>query len=568
MSAALLTHSRGYTLAAVGSVISASALQTALNDTTTYPNPATFLVNDGDFDGALTVPANRTASIIAVNHGGVRIRGSQTATITSGWTQVGATPVYQCTVAHVVYGVMVSGRPLLQFTSLANLTNSKFGNGTTTAPPEGFFSQAGTLYLRLEGGGSPNGTAVTITRSGVTDTSGGTGITIPSSANITFEGITLEQWPRRAIFVDEAGTLLARRVWFHNCYLGVQDPNTTTGTTSHIRLENCTYNLSGTSGTYNGPWAIRKQLGAASQGTSVDGTGIYTSNLGGKLCKVTCDDIQIYRCEMRDTFDCVEIKGRLSASDYGLANRTSYIRENLFWRFVDNGPEVEPGDRYTYMEVDHNIMVDGYVSIAMAPFLAGQIDVYNNIIYISEDWYADSGATVGTAIKHSGTSEFPGMVPVYPGSTPGGANTVQKNIHVYKNTFIMGRSATQWARIATADEASFTFEGTYYRDNITIHYKSRKWELGGYELSRYNLLWHGGSAAEFTMNHYKHPDIGGTSGIWTGTIYETRPTVAPLSVDPQLGSTSTTRFNLQSGSPCIGAASDGSDLGAVPFGSS
>lgn len=568
MTVAVLTRSTGYTLQTVTPTINASALQTMLNDTTTYPNGSTVLVNDGDYDGVLTVPASRLLTIVAVTHGGVRIRGSVTTPITSGWTQVGATPVYQATVAHVVYGVMVSGRPFLKFTSLANLTNSFFGDGSTVAPPEGFFSQAGTLYLRLEGGGSPNGTSVTITRSGVTDTSGGTALTIPSSASITLEGITFQQWPRRAIFVDESGTIVALSVWFHNCYFGVQDPDTSNVPTSHIRLENCTYNLSGTAGTYNGPWAIRDALGESSQGTSGNPDGLYESNLGGKLCKVTCDDIQVLRCEIRDTFDCTEIKGRHTATDYGLANRTSYIRENLFWRFVDNGPEVEPGNRFTYMEIDHNIMVDGYVNIAMAPFLKGQIDVYNNVIYISEDWLADSGATVGTAIKHSGTSAFPGMVPVYPGSTPGSDLTVQKNIHVHHNTFLLGRSATQWARIVTADEASFTFTGTYYRDNITIHYKSRKWELGGYELSRYNLLWHGGSATEWNFNHYKHPDIGGTVGIWDGTVYETRPTTAPLSVDPQLGSTSTTRFTLQSGSPCISAASDGSDVGAVPFGSS
>jgi hypothetical protein len=147
-------------------------------------------------------------------------------------------------------------------------------------------------------------------------------------------------------------------------------------------------------------------------------------------------------------------------------------------------------------------------------------------------------------------------------------NTVQVGCHLYNNTFILGKSATQWGRPVTADEASFTYSDCYFRDSILLHYKSRKWELGGYVLSRYNLLWPGADTAQFTVAHYKHKSIGGTATIWDDTIYDTRPTTAVLGTDPLLGATPATLFHLTASSPCRAAGSTGGDLGAIPYGES
>lgn len=550
--------------------------QALLDDTTGFPNGTTAILPSTTYYEVLTVPANRTLTLRAATDGGPIVSAYASTPITAGWSQVAATPVYSQALAYEAFGLMVSGRPFLKFDTLAHLTNALFANGTTDAVPEGFYSDGTTLYLRLDTGLTPNGTSVYVTRSGLTTGAAGTGLTIPSTSSITLEGITFEGWPRRGIFVDESATLIARRCWLHNNWHDIEDPSTTTTPTSHIRLEHCTFTMRGTSGTYNGPWAIHKYLGFGAHGSAGGTNGIYGSNLGNSAATViTCDDFQAYRCVVHDKWDAFQVKGRyrraLGGVDYGWANRTSYIRECLFWRLDDNAEETETGDRWCNIEVDHNIAVDCFQPFAMAPFLTGRVDVHHNIQYISEDWWAESAAVLSKIFKVSSAGIFTGAASGS-GVAIGDDLAIQMGIHIYNNTFIGGRSTTQRGKLYDADKTDWTFSDCYFRDNIAIHTNSFAWELGGFVLSQYNLLWHGGSyTASFNLNDYKHASIGGSATIWNGTgvylaVYDTRPVVAPLSTDPLLGATSTTLFNLTASSPARGAASDGGDLGAVAYG--
>jgi hypothetical protein len=223
--------------------------------------------------------------------------------------------------------------------------------------------------------------------------------------------------------------------------------------------------------------------------------------------------------------------------------------------------EVEPDVRYTYMEVDHNFFLDGFVFLAMAPFAAGQIDVHHNILYTSEDWYvestglADSARTRSKIFKHTGTDAY--------------LTGVQTGIHQYNNTCIVGKIDTQYGQMyETGDESDFTFTNSYWQDNIAVTYRSQKWELGGYVLSQYNIIYGNGSP-DFVANDYKHVSAGGTSNYWdvTDITKDQRPVNGVITVDPGLGTTAATRFYIQStSSAAYHGGSASTDLGAIPFG--
>lgn len=540
----------------MAAVVASGTLASIIADATNYPNGSTVLMPSTTYyEDNLTFPAGRVLTLLAAVDGGPTLSAYNATPITSGWTQVGATPVYSQGLAFRTYGLMVNGRPLLEFSSLANLTNAKFADGTTEAPPEGFYSDGTTLYLRLEGGGSPNGTSVSYVRSGLTSGTNGTGITLLNTNSITFEGWVFEGFPRRGIFVNESATLITRRCWFKNTWRGLEDTGTTGVPTSHIRIESCMHSMRGTSGTYNGVWNMFKAMGKNVRGTSGNPDGLYGSNLGNSgMFNVTCDDLQVDRCVFVGSWDAGQCKGRETAVDYGRANRTSYIRNCLYWQLVDNGLESETGPKYMYIDVYGNIAVDCFQPFATAPFMAGEVEIHHNVALITTDYPTHATDILAKGTKHTGAGAY--------------TSGVQTGLHIYNNTFILAGNATQHSRWYDSDPADFTFTDSYYRDNIFLFTDSFVYALGGMVLASQNLLWHGGTiTGSFNNNNHKHSSAGGTTSIWTGTANDTRPTTGPLSANPLLGSTSTTRFNLQSGSPCIGVSSTGGDLGAVPFGS-
>jgi hypothetical protein len=546
-------------------VAGVTTLSSAIADTATYPNGSTIYCTGTFYEqiAAASFAASRSITIQALPPHSAVLTGSFATPITTGWTQLGgAGPVYTKTVAHVVFGLTVDGRPMLNYDTLARLQAATFNTGEA-GPPEGFFSIAGTLYLRLSDSSSPDGKTVVYTRSGITDGPGGYGIVTPDNTTVTLIDMVLDHWPSRGISVGETGArVTGTRLWFRNVLTGVGDGGTPNLLTNHIRLEGCEYHMSGpvaaAAQQWNGPWNIRKTLGETAQGTANGGfDGVYHSNLSGRIIQVTCDDVQVSNCYIHDTFDCCEVKGRWETQDLPLAERISYIRGNTMTRFCDNGSEHDPVKKYTYLRVDHNFYMDGFGVFSTAPLKFGQVEIDHNIVWMSEDWYSDDGATIGKILKPVGNNSDPGV-------SDSGA---MAPVLVHHNTFYVGHSAAQRWRIYETNsggQTDFTYTGSLYRDNITIVYYSQKWELANWVLSPNNIIWPEIASANFVAADFKKSPAG-TPNVFGGDTRDKRPVAGILSVNPLLTGGAAGKFLLSAGSPARSAASDGGDLGAAPF---
>jgi hypothetical protein len=212
---------------------------------------------------------------------------------------------------------------------------------------------------------------------------------------------------------------------------------------------------------------------------------------------------------MYEGFDGIQPRGIAPDLIGKLPDKPSDISYNVFMNFGDNSLEPDGWTRLLNLRVHHNLVLDGYDPLSCAPTQRGPLTVDHNIFYSS----LENGLSGGRLIKLG---------------QPRSAFDLNTGLTIVHNTFVEEGNGL-------VSKQSAEFQDNVLENNIMVCSRG-DWELRGWTPSRYNLVF-------------------GTNAL-PQCIHE----------DPKFVSKKPIDFRLSESSPARGAASNGTDLGAIQFG--
>jgi len=354
--------------------------------------------------------------------------------------------------------VIADGRNLYNYNSMAQMKTCKRGKEAT--PQEGFFYQAGELYIRLLGGADPSKVDVAISRPDarvLLDIKG---------QHIVLEGLRFHVAPEAAVRIralrDHAPSdIVIRDCYFFGCLYAIAGRRIRTGDEeygpSRVTIEHCQFS---NYPTYQ--WMRYGQLQMAPTWGAM-----YHSCLGGAAIAPGGDGVtawKIRHCYIHDCFDGIEPATVVSRwgekdpeakkKDRTLLNEYAY---NLLHNCADDSIEFD-AIGYAGVYAHHNVILDGFCMLGLSPVQRGGVTIEHNIVYVSPEY----GLPWGVIFKFS--------TPSASAFWRGGFNPLT-GMTIRNNTLVNAKCGVSWGTDSRHQP--------YFKDNLvgnnTIY--ARDWKF-------------------------------------------------------------------------------------------
>jgi len=477
-----------------GASVSASSLQAAIDRA---PSGAVVLIPDCTYHEEITIA--KPLTLRAVTPGGVTLTGSTKTRPT--YTLVNSTiGLYKTEMRCAVTWAMYRDRSLMDYKNYSNLISLTFPTGSrltvanVPGPDEGLVNAGGFMYVRLRDNLNPNDPSVDLrpARCGASR-----GIYVKSSG-VVIEGLNITNFPVSGITVNgSANNVQIRNNRFSGMHFGINVWSS--GSDRTIVVENNEYSGKPT-------YEHRRS------GDQNTWRGLYDSNLVTRFFSSATNGLTIRGNYVYEAFDGIEVKG--GSTTLSPATTTD-VSGNVLQNIVDNAFEFDTALKIANMRVHHNLVVDAYAYVSLAPFQAGSLMLDHNIFYASPERGLQHADWVKLKL-HKGTY----------------ASNPFTNITLAHNTVILGDSAIQKSRL--------------YQDDDNLKY----WNC----MMANNAFLFRTTESRYTLGPPSDPSSTfGFSGnlIWGTNTYTSPYPSAPRHEDPLLKSGGLVTFSPPTGSPLI-----------------
>lgn len=409
--------------------VSASSIQDAIDRSA--PGAVIVVPNCTYFE-ELTI--SKPLTLQAATPGGVTLTGAMETRPVYSLVEP-ATGLYKAPVECTVAWAMYRDRSLMDYKDYSNLKSFTFPTGSRLAvagipgPDEGFATSDGNFYVRLRGGINPNDPSIDLrpSRCGVTR-----GIFIKSS-DVVVEGLNITNFPVSGIAVDRS----ANNVRIRN--------NRFSGTQTGIRVWSSSSDRSIV--VENNEYSGKPTYEYRRSGNQDAWAGLYDSNLVTRFFSSATNGLIIRGNYVYEAFDGIEVKG--GSATLPPATLTE-ISGNVVQNIVDNPFEFDTALKIAAIRAHHNLVIDGYAYVSLAPFQAGKIILDHNIFYASPEHGLQRADWLKLKL-HNGTH----------------AHDPFTNITIVHNTVILGDSEKQQSRLYQ-DDKNLTYHNCIIVNNALM----------------------------------------------------------------------------------------------------
>jgi hypothetical protein len=448
---------KAMTIAVNGRSMSALSLQDAIDRAA--PG-AVILVPNCTYYEELTI--SKPLTLRAATLGGVTLTGAVEEPPVYSLVDP-AIGLYKAPVECSVAWAMYRDRSLMDYKNYSNLMSLTFPTGSRLAmvgvagPDEGFVTFEGNLYVRLRGGINPSDPTVDLrpSRCGAAR-----GIFIKSS-DVVVEGLNITNFPVSGIAIDRS----ANNVQIRN--------NRFSGTQTGIRVWNSASDRSIV--VENNEYSGKPTYEYRRSGNQKTWAGLYDSNLVTRFFSSATNGLTIRGNYVYEAFDGIEVKG-------GSATLTpatvTEISRNVVQNIVDNPFEFDTALKIADIRVHHNLAIDAYAYVSLAPFQAGKIMLDHNIFYASPEHGLQRADWLKLKL-HDGTN----------------ARDPFTNITIVHNTVLLGDSEEQNSRLYQDDKnlkyhnCLIANNALMFRTTEAVYTLGSSADSGSLFVFRGNLIW-------------------------------------------------------------------------------